>query len=84
MDREAWWATVHGVTKESDMTERLNTHTHTHTLALTKLGCLVPIRGQRIVLISLYVAFSKREGLYHVFMHEIQAAYNLSYIQFIP
>ena len=20
MDREAWWATVHGVTKESDMT----------------------------------------------------------------
>ena len=24
MDREAWWATVHGVTKESDMTEQLN------------------------------------------------------------
>ena len=21
MDRETWWATVHGVTKESDMTE---------------------------------------------------------------
>ena len=21
MDREAWWATVHGVTKESDMTQ---------------------------------------------------------------
>ena len=24
MDRGAWWAIVHGVTKESDMTERLN------------------------------------------------------------
>ena len=26
MDRGAWWATIHGVTKESDMTERLNTN----------------------------------------------------------
>ena len=24
MDRAAWWATVHGVTKESDTTEQLN------------------------------------------------------------
>ena len=24
VDREAWWATAHGVTKESDMTQRLN------------------------------------------------------------
>ena len=24
MDRGAWWATVHGVAKESDMTEQLN------------------------------------------------------------
>ena len=31
MDRGAWWATMPGVTKESDMTELLNTHTHTHT-----------------------------------------------------
>ena len=32
MDRGAWWATIHGVTKESDMTEQLtHTHTHTHT-----------------------------------------------------
>ena len=27
MEREAWWATVHGVTKESNVTERL-THKH--------------------------------------------------------
>ena len=26
----AWWATVHGVAKESDTTE-VNEHTHTHT-----------------------------------------------------
>ena len=25
MDRGAWWATVHGVTKESNMTEELST-----------------------------------------------------------
>ena len=35
MDRGALWATVHGVTKESDMTEHvcecMYTHTHTHT-----------------------------------------------------
>ena len=31
MDRGAWRATAHGVTKESDTTEQL-THTHTHTL----------------------------------------------------
>ena len=35
MGRGAWWAIVHGVAKESDMTEQLNnnkyTHTHTHT-----------------------------------------------------
>ena len=28
MDRRAWWATVHGVTKESDTTEQLTTHTY--------------------------------------------------------
>ena len=26
IDREAWWATVHGVAKESDMTEQLSGH----------------------------------------------------------
>ena len=29
MDRGAWWATVHQQTAESDMNERLSTHTHT-------------------------------------------------------
>ena len=32
MDREAWWTTVHGVTKELDPTERLSV-AHTHTYA---------------------------------------------------
>ena len=29
MKREAWWATVHGVTKESDRTE-VTEHAHVH------------------------------------------------------
>ena len=28
MDRGAWWATIHGGHKESDMTERLSTDAH--------------------------------------------------------
>ena len=28
MDRGAWWATVQGVTEDSDTTEQLTTHTH--------------------------------------------------------
>ena len=39
MDREAWQATVHGVTKESDMTEQPNTHTH--TVILLHLNILI-------------------------------------------
>ena len=31
MDREAWWTPVRGVTKQSDMTQRVHRHTHTHT-----------------------------------------------------
>lgn len=35
------------------------------------------------VLVSLYGFYSPRQGPYRAFMHEIQAAYNQSYIQFI-
>ena len=31
MDRGAWGAIVHGVAKESGITEHAHTHTHTHT-----------------------------------------------------
>ena len=37
MEIGAWWATVHGVAKESDMTEHIHTHTHTHTHTLFPL-----------------------------------------------
>ena len=37
MDRGAWWATVHGVTKESDTTQQLNSK---QTRALKKKVCL--------------------------------------------
>ena len=32
MDREAWWAIVHGVVKQSDTTGRAHTHTHTASI----------------------------------------------------
>ena len=32
MDRGVWWATVHGVAKESDMTKRLHFHFSFHAL----------------------------------------------------
>ena len=45
MDRGAWWATVHGVTKESDTTEQLTqTHTH-HTQKLSPVTCHGPLVG---------------------------------------
>ena len=31
MDRGAWWAAVHGVTKSQTILECVHTHTHTHT-----------------------------------------------------
>ena len=38
LDRGAWGATVHGVTKESDTIERLCTHTHqTKTIVINSL-----------------------------------------------
>ena len=36
MDRRAWWATVHGVTKADTTEQLIHTHTHTHT---------APVRG---------------------------------------
>ena len=37
MDRGAWWATVHGVTKSRT---RLSSYTHTHTIVYYKLTFL--------------------------------------------
>ena len=38
MDRGDWQATVHGITKESDMTEKLKSLTH-KDLEIDKLNC---------------------------------------------
>ena len=44
MDREAWWATAHGVTKELDVTEQVNNNTinsiHTHTQFIVSLAIM--------------------------------------------
>ena len=42
VDRGALWATVHGVAKEVDMTERALVCTHTHTHTHTTFRILVP------------------------------------------
>ena len=37
MDRGAWWATVHGVTKNSTLLKQLSTHIHIYFFMLLKL-----------------------------------------------
>ena len=39
MDREAWWAAVHGVEKESYTTKHAHVHAHTHTHTHTHTQC---------------------------------------------
>ena len=40
MDRGAWWATVHGIAKELDMTEQLNNNNIFNHNG-TRIGCVV-------------------------------------------
>ena len=42
MDRRAWWATVHGVSKSQTRLRDSHTHTHTHTGALRQYSNLIP------------------------------------------
>ena len=48
MDRGAWWATVHGVTKESDTSKQLNNnkndHVVTYQFVLNKCNCIIPLQ----------------------------------------
>ena len=49
MDREAWWATVHGITKSQIQLNDFHTHTHTHTdtcLDLESTDCLTKVPRQ--------------------------------------
>ena len=55
MHRGAWWATVYGVTKESDTTERLKQQFHAH-LALSTSFCYITLT----LLSSLYICFLPR------------------------
>ena len=63
MDRGAWWATVHGVAKVSDMTQQLNnnmyvcvvrvsTHTQSYITFVSweALYVVVKITGSRVLL----------------------------------
>ena len=50
MDREAWRATVHGVTKSQTRLKRLSTHSHSHL---------------SVYLLNLYLSFSRFSVLLH-------------------
>ena len=41
MDRGAWWATVHGIAKELDMTEQLNNNNNIFNHNGTRIACVV-------------------------------------------
>ena len=43
MDRETWWATVHGVAKESDTTERWNNNSGSDAFSCTEIDSSVKI-----------------------------------------
>ena len=45
MDRGAWWASVHGVAKESDMTE----HRHTHSVYFNVISSLFCTGAKSII-----------------------------------
>ena len=45
MDRGAWWATVHGIAKEWDMTERLNNNKQCICVFLVTLHGLWGLRS---------------------------------------
>ena len=55
MDRRAWWATVHGVAKESDITEQLNNSNVSSSSVSAVLclslfaGCVLPSRVEQSV-----------------------------------
>ena len=46
MDRGAWWATVHGVAKESDVTERLKQSVHNQECYLSSLDWFLQLENR--------------------------------------
>ena len=45
MDRGAWWATVHGVTKSQTRLNKSHTHTHTHCKLSHSVECHFLLQG---------------------------------------
>ena len=60
MDRGAWWATVHRVTKSWAGLKQLSTHMHTRIQALTLRICeYVTVHGKMYCLLLLLSRFSR-------------------------
>ena len=69
MDRGAWQATVHGVAKELDMTERRNTHTQSVSRSTVKTSGYTPLfpgpYSQRKSLFNFLWFISEKLVLWH-------------------
>ena len=52
MNKGAWWATVHGVTKSWTQLKWFSTHTHTHTYACTHHSLYISIHLLNDILVT--------------------------------
>ena len=61
MDRGAWWATVHGVTKSQTRLKRLSKHILKIVLSYSKVLLKVYVQKSKQICTLKYIIYSKTE-----------------------